>query len=129
MHLSVLGLAWLRETFALSMISEADVAPIEATDPNGRWYVHNGFDGWSFGSPVDPTPVTKACAIRILSRMTQKRHVDAVSKLTAFPNALDYADENDELYSTTGKNRLIAFLSPSKCAFRNSRKPEQDFHV
>jgi hypothetical protein len=111
------------------MISEPDIAQIEATDTTGRWYVHDGFDGWSYGCPLDPTPIARACALRILSRMTEGRHPDAVSKLAAFPNALDYADENDELYATTGRNRLIAFLSPSKCVFRNSPKPEQEFHV
>jgi hypothetical protein len=111
------------------MISEADIARIESTDASGRWYVHDGFDGWSYGCPQDPTPITRARALRILSRMTENRHPDAACKLAAFPNALDYADENDDLYLKTSRNRLIAFLKPSLCAFRDAPKSEQDFHV
>lgn len=111
------------------MIVEADIVPIEATDSDGRWYVHGGFDGWSYGCPVDPTPITKACALKILRRMIQERHPDAIPKLTAFPNALDYADEHDDLYLRTGKNRLIAYLNPKTCAFQSAPKPEQDYEL
>ena len=111
------------------MISETDITPIEHTDVNGRWYVHNGFLGWSYGCPLDPTPITRACALRILNRMSEWRHPDAISKLVAFPNALDYADENDDLYFKTDSNRLIAYLNPTTCAFEKARKPEQDYVV
>ncbi len=111
------------------MISENDITRIESTDANGRWYVHGGFDGWSYGCPLNPTPVTRACALRILNRMIEGRHPDAIAKLTAFPNALDYADENDDLYFKTGSNRLIAYLNPATCAFERGPKPEQDYEV
>lgn len=111
------------------MISEADITLIESIDPGGRWYVHDGFHGWSYGCPLDPTPITRACALRILSRMIEGRHPDAISKLAGFPNALDYADPNDDLYVQTGNNRLIAYLNPTTCIFEKTRKPEQDYDV
>ena len=111
------------------MISGADVTPIESTDTKGRWYLHNGFNGWSYGSPLNPTPITRTCAIRILTRLVEGRHPDAISKLTAFPNALDYADENDDLYLKSGGNRLIAFVNPDLCVFEKRPQTEQDFQV
>ena len=109
------------------MISESAIAKIESTNPDGRWYVHNGFDGWSYGSPLEPVPITRACAMRLMSRMVQGRHPDAVSKLVDFPNALDYADENDDLYFKTGGNRLIAYLNPDIYGF--APKLERDYEV
>ena len=109
------------------MISESDIATIESTDPQGRWYVHDGFDGWSYGSPLNPTPITRACAFRLLSHMIEERHPDAVSKLADFPNALDYADENDDLYLKTGGNRLIAYLNP--VTYGLAPKLERDYDV
>lgn len=59
--------------------------------------------------------------------MIENKHSDALQKLAAFPNALDYADENDVLYERTGGNRLIAFVTPENCVFERKQKPEQDF--
>jgi hypothetical protein len=111
------------------MISQADIAPVESTAASGRWYLHNGFDGWSYGCPVDPTPITRACALRILSVMIERRHPDAIARLAALPNALDYADEDDDLCRKTGNNRLIAYLNPTTCIFKKARKSEQDYDV
>jgi hypothetical protein len=111
------------------MIEEPDLTLIEATDQTGQWYVHNGFDGWSYGCPVDPTPITRTCALRLLKRMIQGRHPKAIELLTASPNALDYGDEGDDLFKKTGGNRLIAYVNPKTCAFRKGKKAEQDYDV
>lgn len=111
------------------MISETDLRLVEANNPQGRWYVHDGFDGWSYGAPQDPTPITRACALRILNCIVEERYPDALSRLAEFPNALVYAEKDDDLYLKTGRNRLIAFVSPSNCAFRERPKPEQDYHL
>ncbi len=109
------------------MPSEIEMRVIEDRSPDARWYVHDGFLGWAYGSPLDPTPITRECACRILDWMIENKHSDALQKLAAFPNALDYADENDVLYERTGGNRLIAFVTPETCVFERKQKPEQDF--
>jgi len=121
----------LRPRFANRMITDADLEKIEATSEGGRWYVHNGFLGWAYGSPLNPTPITRATAQKILDQMTADRHPDAVSRLSAFPNALDYAEKGDALYAATGGHRLIAYLPSSDCIFEPGYKvPEvQDFEI
>ena len=109
------------------MISESDMARVEITDRTGRWYVHNGFFGWSYGSPQDPTPITRSCALRLLNHMAQSRHPTAIELLAAFPYALDYADEGDELFERTGGNRHIAYVSPRDCLFQKAQQSEHDY--
>jgi len=60
-----------------------------------------------------------------------ERFPDAVAKLASFPNALDYADDGDELFEATNGNRLIAFLPASDCVFEPGykRPPEQDYKI
>ena len=111
------------------MPNETEMLAIEDRCPGGRWYVHNGFLGWAYGSPLDPTPITRLAASRILEWMIENRHSDALQKLEAFPNALDYADHGDALYEKTDGNRLIAFVTPETCVFERKRKTEQDFEI
>ena len=113
------------------MITDEDLREIEGTSKDGRWYVHNGFLGWAYGSPLNPTPITRMTAKRILEKMTDTRCPDAVSKLSEFPNALDYADDGDALFEATGGNRLIAFLPASDCVFEPGYRhpPEQDYKI
>ncbi|MCC5849844.1 MAG: hypothetical protein JJU29_17295 [Verrucomicrobia bacterium] len=111
------------------MITKANIESIEKTVPEGRWYVHNGFLGWAYGTPLNPTPITRECALRLLNIMSQGRQHDVVQKLTDFPYALDYAEEGDKLYEKTGGNRLIAFVSPETCVFERKIKGEQDFDL
>ena len=110
------------------MITHEELKPIEQANPGGRWWVHNGFLGWAYGSPQDPTPITQACALRILRRTIADRHPDALAQLSRFPAALAYADEGEELYHQTGGNRLIAYLDEAACVFtRKKREPECDY--
>lgn len=113
------------------MITDQDMLTVEAAAPNGRWYVHNGFLGWAYGSPLNPTPITRETARRILEMMARHRHPDAVTRLAAFPNALDYADEEDAAFHTTRGNRLIAFLLPEHCVFEPGYRvpPDQDYEL
>jgi hypothetical protein len=113
------------------MITDSDLEKIEASSAAGRWYVHNGFLGWAYGSPLNPTPVTRATARGILERMTASRFPDAVAKLSAFPSALDYADDGDELFHATNGNRLLAFLPSSDCVFEPGYKvpSEQNYEI
>jgi hypothetical protein len=112
-----------------NMIEEPDIALIEATDQTARWYVHSGFSGWSYGCPVDPTPITRTCALRLLKRMIQGRHPRAIELLAASPNALDYADQGDDLFKKTGGNRLIAYVNPDIRIFHEREKAGQDYDV
>ena len=111
------------------MIESETILPIESATPAGRWFVHNGFLGWAYGSPLDPVPITRDCALRILDWMIHNRHPDALERLAKLPAALDYADEGDCLFEKTNGNRLIAFVSPDMCVFEHSQKKEQDFEI
>ncbi len=113
------------------MITDDNLQKIEATSDDGRWYVHNGFLGWAYGSPLNPTPITRMTAKRILEHMTANRFPDAVAQLSAFPSALDYADDGDALFDATDGNRLIAFLPASDCVFEPGYKlpPEQNYKI
>ena len=104
------------------MISDDDLKKIEGTSKSGHWYVHNGFLGWAYGSPLNPTPISRSTAKNILQRIVGSRHTDAISRLVVFPNALDYADDGDSLCIATGGNRLIAYLPKLECVFEPSYK-------
>lgn len=107
------------------MITFRELEPIEVANPSGRWWIYNGFLSWAYGSPQNPTPVTRACALRILQATIKFRYPDALEKLSRLPAALDYADEGKELFHQTGGHRLIGFLEEGDCIFSRKRRPAE----
>ena len=76
-----------------------------------QYFLHNGYCGWSYGAPSDPQLIKAEDAAEIM------KGANLTSDQVSFtlPPA-QYAEENDELYALTGKNRFICFAEIDKCA-------------
>ena len=71
------------------------------------------------------SPTTRTCALRILQATIDSRHPDALTQLSRFPAALDYANEGQELSRQTGGHRLIGFLEQGAYVFKNKERPAE----
>lgn len=97
-----------------------DLITLKADSPDSYFLVHDGYDGWCYGSPLNPIPITLNTAVNLLSLIEIKQKVDPVQKLRDNPTLLQYANQGDEYYIKTSNCRFIAFLPLSKCSFRDS---------
>jgi hypothetical protein len=77
-----------------------------------EFYVHNGYLGWSYGTPTNPQLVSAEDAERLM-RMSgvtmeqlQRDHM----------RAAQYAKEGDSLFHLTGGNRFLVYGDIRACA-------------
>jgi hypothetical protein len=75
------------------------------------FFVHNGYLGWSYGTPSDPQLISASDAERIM----RLAHVTMLQAQEIIPPA-QYAQEGDYLFELTGGNRFLYFGNASDCA-------------
>ena len=80
--------------------------------PNQRFLVHNGYSGWSYGTPQDAVVISFETARWILGRieMPDEQLLDAVQR--AEPPPLRYAEEGSELYECDRRQPLHCVHRP-----------------
>jgi anaerobic selenocysteine-containing dehydrogenase len=88
------------------------------------YFVHNGFCGWSYGTPSDPQLISFEDAAKIM----QQAKLSSEQVKQKIPPA-QYATEADYLYYLTGKNRFLCFGNIHECADINSTKVNSALHV
>lgn len=109
------------------MITEAQIETLVQEHPERRFLVHDGFCGWSYGSPLNPTFVTAEVAREILNIVAQVSSAKLLEEVQKEDPPLQFAEKGSGLYKRTGKNRFIAFLDPSVCMYdENYREVELD---
>lgn len=82
-----------------------------------QYLIHNGFSGWSYGTPQDPTLISAEDAAKIIAHANLSK--DDVS--TMCPPA-QYANTNDKLFKATLNNRFIYFGNVNDCTDVNPEK-------
>lgn len=106
------------------MITAEQIERLIREHPERRFFVHDGFAGWSYGAPQDPVFVTPETARAILDRVAQRGEVDVLQEVRKEFPPFQYAEEGDDLYARTGQNRFIAFLDPAVCVYHpEHRRP------
>jgi hypothetical protein len=75
------------------------------------YFVHDGYDGWSYGSPANPLPITRASAVELM-KITG---LTPAAARTWLPPA-QYADVGDALYEATHGNRFLAYGDVTRCS-------------
>lgn len=99
---------------ASGMFSLAELKNLEERHPAAKFYVHDGYEGWSYGSPQDPIPVTLETACQLLNILCLTRAEDGLrAELEQAPSVIEYTSENGSLYFATNKNRFLAFMKIS----------------
>jgi hypothetical protein len=93
--------------------------------PNFKLMVHNGYFAWLYGSPQNPLLISKDTAIKILSEFEIRTGKDAINEMENNRLDLVYAEENDDLYHKTGKNRIIGLYDAKDCIFTSKVKKEK----
>src|SRR5690606_25026184 len=82
-----------------------------------QYWVHNGYSGWSYGTPSDPQLIRVEDAARIMAEAQLSS--DQVS--IACP-AAQYAEAGDRLFELTGGNRFLFHGSVAECMDVNPEK-------
>ncbi|HEU0300419.1 MAG TPA: hypothetical protein VFR37_13210 [Longimicrobium sp.] len=99
------------------MITDAQIERMIHEHPDRRFFIHNGFHGWSYGSPLNPVFITAESARALLDLVARRAEVDALQEVQKEFPPFQYAEEGDDLYKRTGRNRFIAFLDPEGCVY------------
>ena len=84
---------------------------------NCRLMIHDGFFAWSYGSPQNPLMISLDTAVNILSEYEQSTGKDANVEFEQNSLGLIYAEEGDDLYRKTDRNRIMGLYEPESCVF------------
>ena len=82
-----------------------------------QFLVHNGYLGWSYGTPADPQLISPSDAIRIMEAVGLD-----MSQVEQIIPAAQYASEGDHLFIVTGGNRFLYCGDVRDCAGVNPNK-------
>jgi hypothetical protein len=114
-----------------------EIENICVCNPKKRFMVHNGFDGWSYGSPMNPKLIIFAAAINLLEIIIENGPDSSINKdsikgklLSDFPHFI-YAENNDPLFVKTENNKILSFIELDCCSFtiKNPDLKEYEFMV
>ncbi|HEY2329205.1 MAG TPA: hypothetical protein VGI63_05270 [Verrucomicrobiae bacterium] len=99
------------------MFSVIDLKNLEERHPNARFFVHDGYNGWSYGSPQTPMPVTLETACQLLNilcrKLPENELRDELEEEPTIIGSIEYAAEGSPLFHATLKNRFLAFYRNS----------------
>jgi hypothetical protein len=99
------------------MITAEQIQRLIEEHPERRFFIHDGFSGLSYGSPLNPTFITAESARALLDVVERRGSVDVLQEVQKEVPPFQYAEEGDDLYQRTGRNRFIAFLDPEICIY------------
>ena len=93
--------------------------------------IHNGFFKLAYGSPQNPIIISFNTAVKILSVFEIRTGKDAINELENNVLGLIYAENDDDLFIKTSKNRIIGFYDLEKCVFtkKYDKEKEYDFDI
>lgn len=99
------------------MITAEQIQRLIEEHPERRFFIHDGFSGWSYGSPLNPTFITAESARALLEVVEHRVNVDVLHEVQKEYPPFQYAEEGDDLYKRTGRNKFIAFFDPAICVY------------
>lgn len=82
-----------------------------------QFFVHNGYAGWSYGTPSDPQLIPANDAAKLM----RAAGLSAARVEQAIPPA-QYASEGEPLFHLTGGNRFLYYGDLSSCFDINQAK-------
>ena len=82
-----------------------------------QYFVHNGYCGWSYGTPSDPQLVSTEDAARLM----RSANLSSDQVALILPPA-QYAETGESLFEVTGGNRFLFFGNCTECADVNPDK-------
>ncbi|WP_313460703.1 hypothetical protein [Stenotrophomonas sp.] len=89
-----------------------------------KYFVHNGYSGWSYGTPSDPKLISASDAAKLMKQAGLT--ADQVSQIV--PPA-QYAESGDALFAATKCNRFLFFGDLTDCVDVDSGKVDAPMHV
>ena len=93
-------------------------------DSTNSYFVHNGYCGWSYGTPGDPQLIAEEDAQELMHRSNL-----SMEQISAnFPPA-QFAEPDSPLFVLLGGNRFLAFSNIQKCGDRHQRKINTPLHI
>lgn len=99
------------------MITIEQIDQLIREHPDRRFFIHDGFNPWSYGTPLDPVLITPDTARSILDLAARREAGDVLQAVRQEYPPLQYAEAGDDLYGRTLNNRFIAFLNPETCSY------------
>lgn len=111
------------------MITEDDLKKfLDANEPR-KIIIHDGYDGWSYGMPLDPIFISNETILRLVKIIVHKYRQINVFDVLLSDNDIEYAKEEDKLYRKTFNNRFLGLYSPDECKFKERSKFQEQIDI
>ena len=88
------------------------------------YFIHNGYSGWSYGTPSDPQLISREDAAEIMrcAKLTDEQVGQTIP-------AAQYANADDLLFKLTDNNRFICFGDINACMDKQQSKIENALKI
>jgi hypothetical protein len=102
------------------MFDETAIAELRREHPQRQFLIHDGFDGWAYGTPCNARQIADNLARQLLSIAATRESPSRIwDQLNSGTPAIQYAECGDVLYAATKNNRFLAFVFPDQCLTRD----------
>ncbi len=102
------------------MVSLKQVQRFALIHPDRSFVVHNGYSGWSYGTPLDPVVVALS-DVAYLIRFASLDAKGTAGLQETLVGPIQYASKGDHLFKRTHGNRFVQLVKLSECMFSPGR--------
>jgi len=85
-----------------------------------QYFVHNGYMGWSYGTPSDPQLISSDDAAELI-----KRAGLSLADIAADLPPVQFAEKGEYLYHLLGNNRFLQYGDIEACG---DKRPQKIYH-
>ncbi len=103
----------------------SDLTEIENEIVDGRYYVHNGYYGFAYGSPLNPKRISNKTALDILNRYVEITGKNPIPEMKKNFNDLVYTEAHTKLFQETMGNRITGYYAPDTCVFDSGNEDDK----
>jgi hypothetical protein len=103
--------------YIMEILKEVDA--FICKNPGKQFCLHNGFAGFSYGSPSNPVFIKKEEALKYLLKYYEITGINPLEVMETKLNTLLFDDNVPELYQETGY-RMLGYNTPEECLYGNN---------
>ena len=94
-----------------------------------KFYLHNGYLGWAYGTPHNPMLISEEDGMLILDYLKRKEGKDFIEECKKTFPPVEYAIEGSEEYIATRQNRFIFYGDVNECVAEKKSLIKKEFSI
>jgi hypothetical protein len=108
---------------------EERLAAVQAENPMKKFYLHDGYHGWSYGTPQDPMLISNDDGLFLLTWAAKDFEGDVFDAAQATLPPVELAKDDDPRRTALGGNRFLFLGASAECIIQKRDLIETEHQI